>query len=300
MHTRSYLVAIVGSALMFLSATSAAWTVEENYDGLSVGDGTVRCPPFWNVPGARTTITSDNKFSGANSCKFAVTKDFKGWGGGFVLPTFLAINDELWVRFRLYIPPGFSYFVPDSDGARLKFIRMAVRNPSAPQNEARLDWYWQREGSSAPYGVILERDECTTNCWQYFGAGDEPQRGTWETYEMYAKFDYVSADAGGQGRVRAWKNGKLIADLTNRPTMWRDVNGNLGGDSTEIVSIMILAYWNGGAPATQFLYFDDLLSTDVAPGTTCDGFPCIGVGDFVYVAPPGSPTTVTPSTQTLP
>ena len=102
---------------------------------------------------------------------------------------------------------------------------------------------------------------------------------------MYAKFDTVPADSGGQARVRTWKNGKLMGDLTNRPTM------NNAGDTVE--SAMVFSYWNGTSPATQELYFDDLVATNVRPSAKDNaGNPYIGVGNFVAVAPPLPPGSI--------
>lgn len=312
MRTRNYFLAVVAGILMLLSTPFAAlgWVVEENFDGADpvLSDG-VRCPPFWRDNFADSTVTTENNISsgGSKSCKFSIPENGQGWGGGFVFPNnevsgqneVLGQGDEVWVRFRLYIPTG-SDFNAYSSGNRLKFIRMTVRN--AAGITARLDWYWQQEGSAQPYGVTLERDDCTTNCWQFFGTGDGPVQGVWETYEEYVKFDYTSVDDGGEGRVITWKNGKLLANMTNRPTMWLDVNNNLGGDGVEIINIMVFSYWNGGSPKAQFLYFDDLVATDTIPGSTCDDgggeVPCIGVGDYVYVAPPGPPMSVSSPAET--
>lgn len=273
MLTRDLFVAITGCAFMLLSVTVEAWVVEENFEGQSPGN---KCAPFWNSK-QDSRISYEKSSSGNKSCKFSVRKGGTGWGGGFVPPKNLIKGDEVWIRFRLFIPDGFD-FNAYSDGNYLKFIRFTLANASGLTG--RLDWYWGRDGENPPFRHILERDNCVSynDCWQPFGvAGEGPTRNRWETYEVYVKFDHVSADDGGQGRVRAWKNGKLIADLTRRPTMWRD---SVKGDSVLIESFMIFSYWNGGSPESQFMYFDDLVATDTAPGSTdSSGNPYIGVGD---------------------
>jgi len=279
MQTRNFLAVIVGSALMLLSTTSSAWAIQENFDGQTTG---ADCAPFFD-DGADTTVSTDRGVGGiGKSCKFATVTGRTTWGGGFGFGSKLVRYDEVWIRFRLFIPQGFD-FNAYSNGNHLKFIRMTERNASG--TVGRLDWYWDREGTAQPHRLILERDTCGQNCWQFFGAGDGPIRGVWETYEMYVKFDKDAVDTGGQGIVRAWKNGKLIGELTNRPTMW--------GDSNRISNFLIFSHWNGGSPKTQHLYFDDLVATNIAPGTSdSKGNPYIGVGSYALVAPPNPPSSV--------
>lgn len=278
------LVAIFFGLFMFTASGAAlAWVVNEDYDSQNVGQ---RCGNFWDDQ-KDSTVTSDRAASGSKSCKFATYAGNNGFGGGFMLPSSLQRGDELWVRFRLFIPQGFDYNAYGA-GDHLKFIRMSVKDTSGTYS--RLDWYWTQEGTVPPHQVILERDQCTTNCWQKFGsASQKPQRGTWETYEMYAKFDTVPVDAGGQGRVRAWKNGILIGDLTNRPTM--------NSSSDTVTDVRIFSYWNGGSPKTQHLYFDDLVATNVPPATIdSNGNNYIGAGNFSgtgnYVSAPLPPSLI--------
>lgn len=279
MLKQRFLAIILGLVTFTVSGPTMAWVVDENYDSQNVGE---RCGNFW-LDQKDSTVSGDKSSSGGRSCKFATYQGNYGFGGGFVLPSSLKRGDELWIRFRLYIPAGFD-FNAYGDGDMLKFVRISTRDTSG--TESRLDWYWQQEGRVPPYATILERDQCTTNCWQRFGAGGEgPVRGVWETYEMYAKFDTVPVDSGGQGRVRAWKNGKLIGDLTNRPTL---------NNASDIVhDAMIFSYWNGGAPKSQSMYFDDLVTTNVTPAATDSaGNRYIGVGNFVAVSPPLYPSGI--------
>lgn len=277
MCRRVFKITILSCVLMFSSGATQAWTVEESFDAQVVGE---KCGTFWN-DGANSTVSTEVVIDSASkSCKMAVLKGETTWGGGFVPPESLHKGDEVWIRFRLFIPQGFD-FNAYSHGNRVKFIRMTVRDIVGTPR--RLDWYWEQEGSIPPFAKTLESDACTTDCWEKFGTANDVQvRGTWETYEMYAKFDHVSVNDGGDGRVRIWKNGRLIGDLTDRPTMW--------GNSSEVSSFMIFSHWNGGSPKTQHLYFDDLITTNEVPGSKdASGNPFIGVGSYAYVAPPNSP-----------
>lgn len=273
--------ALIGTLLLVFTLPSQAWTITESFDSQAVGQD---CGTFWS-DGAKSTVTSVNSSSGGKSCKFAVGQNSTLWGGGFVLPQTMKKGDEGWVRFRLFLPNGFDYN-SYSSGSHLKFIRWTTKNSSGG-NAGYEDWYWDQDGVVPPFKVIREFDtSCTTNCWQRFGkASDKPQRGTWETYEMYVKFDNVPVDQGGTGRVRVWKNGALMGDLTNRPT--------LPNAPDTVVSVKIFSYWNGGSPATQELYFDDLVSTNIRPSARdTQGNPYIGVGNFVSIAAPMPPSAI--------
>jgi len=280
MQIQNFKIAILGALLSFVSTSSWAWSVTESFDNQSIG---ANCGTFWADP-KDSTVTSAESASGNNSCKFANRTGNFGWGGGFKLPSVMRKGDEGWVRFRLYMPNGFDYSA--TSGGRLKFIRWTTKN-SGGGNAGYMDWYWNAPGMVPPFQVIREFDTCSTNCWQKFGtASDAPVQGRWETYEMYIKLDDKAVDQGGTGRVRVWKNGKLMGDLTNRPTLPNDANDT-------VVSIKIFSYWNGGSPKNQFLYFDDLVATNVNPGSfDSQGNRYIGVGNFVApaaVAPPMPP-----------
>ena len=282
MQIRNFLTAIVSSFLMLLSVESTAWIIDENFDGQKVGSG---CPLFWadGVSIENRAISAEQGASGSNSCKLGINKGEFNWGGGINFPSNLHAGDEVWVRFRIYMPQEFD-FNSYSAGNHLKFIRMTERSDvvDGKSDLGRIDWLWSPEGSALPYVEGLERDKCSTDCNQYFGAGNGPLRGSWETYEMYVKWDHVAVNDGGQGRIRAWKNGKLIGDLTDRPTMW------IG--ATRITTFLLFSYWNGSAPKTQHLYLDDLIVTNIAPGARdSKGNPYIGVGSYAYVAPPRPP-----------
>jgi len=82
--------------------------------------------------------------------------------------------------------------------------------------------------------------------------------------------------------MRAWKNGVLLRDMTDRVTLKKQ-----GGyaDST-----YIFTYWNQGSPQTQSMYVDDLLITNERPqNTDASGNPFIGMGGFVAAQMPLPP-----------
>jgi hypothetical protein len=281
MQIRIFSIATVGWFFLLLSTSAAAWTVDDNYDNQSVGE---RCGDFW-ANFSNSNVTSEQSSSGTKSCKMKVYEGSKGWGGGFSLPGNLKKGDELWMRFRLFMPNGFDYNVY-SAGDSGKFIRISVKD--SDNVTSYLDWKWENEGKSGAYHESLQRDLPCDNaaCVQNFGSNsDRPVRGVWETWEIYVKFDDVPVDSGGQGRVRAWKNGKLLGDLTRRRTL------NNPGDT--VGAAHIFSYWNGGSPKTQHLYFDDLVATNIKPDSRDNhGNAYIGVGNFVAIAAPMPPSSI--------
>jgi hypothetical protein len=101
--------------------------------------------------------------------------------------------------------------------------------------------------------------------------GHDPVRGRWETYEMYVGLDDEAARDGGSGRVRLWRDGELICEIDEFPTL-RTPEGRAD-------AFLLSTYWNGGAPRTQALYVDDILITSRRPsGRDADGNPMIGPG----------------------
>ncbi len=281
MKIRNFSVVALSWAFLFFSSSSGAWTVNDNYDNQSAGQG---CGSFWKGGSSTNSkVTTETASSGGKSCKMPISQGSLGWGGGFVLPGKLKKGDEFWIRFRVFMPAGFDYNV--STTSSNKFIRVATKDSS--NVVSYINWKWENEGSSTAHKVNIERDNCTTDCWQHFGNNSaRPVRGTWETYEMYVKFDNIPAASGGQGRIRAWKNGKLIGDLTKRRTF--------NNSSDYAAAIHIFSYWNGGSPKTQHLYMDDLVATNVRPAAKdSQGNPYIGVGNFVASSAPG-PAAVSP------
>ena len=86
--------------------------------------------------------------------------------------------------------------------------------------------------------------------WNHAGtSADAIKRGTWETYEYYLKFGKTSVEDGGSARIRVWKNGVLLKDMTDRVT--------LKDENYYVKALNVFTYWNGHAQQTQSMYVDD-------------------------------------------
>jgi len=273
--------ALAGCTLLFMNSVAVAWIVNDNYDNQAVGD---LCGVFWSGP-ADTKVSSENSASGSNSCKMIVYKGNFAVGGGFVFPKTLNKGDELWMRFRIFFPNGYDYSI-SQPGNGLKFIRFTILTTSGVTRYK--DMYLTPMGNNKPYATNLEGDNCTswTMCNTLFGTpADAPKLGVWETYEVYVKLDDKAVDQGGTGRLRLWKNGTLVGDITTRPT--------LNNPTDYVANTKIFSYWNGGPSKNQHFYWDDLVATNVTPSATdSNGLPYIGVGSFVATAAPSPPSNV--------
>lgn len=251
-----------------------AWTIETNYDGQQPGD---QCQK-WD---AKVPVVTDvESFSGSNSCRISInagSTGWDGWGGIFNHPQNLVKGNEVWVRIRTFMPLEFDYKVTGR-GNRLKFLRLHTRD-TQNGNFGYIDWYIiHPDYLGKPFGFIYEGEDK----WTMFGElGEHPQLGKWETYEYYVKFDNISVDNGGQARIRTWKNGKLLADITDRITL---KTADAYSEGT-----YFFTWWNAGSPKTQEMYIDDLIVTTERPKMVDEfGNPSISGGDIA----PGEPGSV--------
>lgn len=268
---------VLGLFSLFLVNTANAWTIDQSFDSKSNGE---RCTGWGS---GQSVISSDKSASGGKSCKLKITggkTGFGEWGGIITFPNKMSKGDEVWVRVRNHFPSGFDY----GADPRLKFLRVKTLTSSGG-NRGYNDWYINRRGSNSPFSFIYEGRQDLA--WNHVGkSSDAIKLGVWETYEYYIKFDTKSVDEGGTGRMRAWKNGVLMEDMTDRVTLKSatDYSPNL----------YIYTYWNGAAPKTQSSYIDDVVVTNERPSTTDSiGNSYIGMGGFVpakATAPPKPPS----------
>ena len=266
---------LIGS--LFASMSAYGWTVELDFEQDTVGQ---RCP--FDDAASRSFVSTSKASNGTKSCEFNVTQGATGfgdWGGIVDLPSNLSTGDEVWIRVKTYWPAGFNYD-STSEGNRLKFIRLHTRSASR-DNEGYDDWYINPKGATQPFRFIFEGEQV----WEPFGtASDRIAEETWEIYEFYLKLDSVAVDNGGQARVRVWKNGRLMEEITNRKT--------LVSSASFADLLYFFTYWNGGAPKTQSMYVDEIVVTsDIPTSTDSNGNPFVGLGE---VPPRPNPPALSP------
>lgn len=261
-----------------LSSVAGAWQKNVTFEGGSVGARALGANAFNDASAAVYDRT--HVYEGTTAAKSSVTGGVEGWGewGGVIqFPERVTRGGDLWIRARAYFPSGFSF----AANPWLKFMRVRTFTSSGA-NIGYDDWYIDLANSANPYRFIYEGEQV----WSPFGTKgvDEPKFDQWETYEMYIKFDTVSAANGGAGLVRMWKNGKLIGEMRNRITL---ANATAYSDS-----FYLFTYWNGLAPKSQSMWVDDIvIQTDTPGARDANGNAFIGVGapSVQQSAPPTAP-----------
>lgn len=221
--------------------SNASWTIRADFESGAVNSVAIGTDRF---SGTTKAVISDElpAPSGTRIAKLPITGGTGGfgeWGGIFDFPTPLKSGDEVRISLKIYWPTGFFY----NANPWLKFLR--VKTPSGYN-----DIYIPNSGSAQPFQFIYEGE----NVWSRFGtSADAIKFDVWERYEYQVTFDDVSVDNGGMARVRFLKDGKLLADLTQRKT--------LSNDSQTATAFYLFTYWNGLNSPTQFLYVDDVTIT---------------------------------------
>jgi hypothetical protein len=264
-------------ALSVMTCSAFAWRINMNFDNGALGvkaqststtlSGSALNGVFNDAAGA-TYFTNAISYEGGRAAELNITQGctcFGTWGGIINYPSQLKKGDQIWFRVRTYMPVGFNYD-SSGEGNHLKFMRIHTQD-TAGNNQGYNDWYINPKGSSIAHQFIFEGEQV----WNYFGSSQyAPVLGVWETYEFYVKFDNVPVSKGGMGEVRVWKNGVLLADITDRMT--------LATASSVSDRAHLFTYWNGGSPATQKMYVDDIVLTSDKP-TAIDskGNPYVGM-----------------------
>ncbi len=202
--------------------------------------------------------TADVVAEGTQAAELNIAKGTEGsgsWGGILQFPDPLVQGDELWIRVKTYWPSTTTYLAE----SRLKFLRIRTESPTGI-NRGYNDWYINPEDRHpTPFQWIKEINDS----WRYFGATtDKIAYDTWETYELYLKFDSVPSASGGTALVRMWKNGVLIGEITDVPTLQ---------DAADLAkSFYLFTYWNHDA--FQKLYeLTAVPSTPFIPGEVVTG-----------------------------
>ena len=263
-----------------LSYEASAWRLDLNFNSGTTGAAAQRSADSFSDAAGKSYYTTAVTYEGGKAAELNISAGdtaYGTWGGVINHPSNLRKGDQIWFRVRTFMPAGFNY---DSvaEGNRLKFLRVHTRSAST-ENFGYNDWYINpKNASGTPFSFIYEGEQV----WDDFGKStDKLVLGTWETYEMYVKFDNVPVSAGGQGRVRVWKNGVLLKDITNRKTL---ATADAYSERSHLFT-----YWNGGSPQTQKMYVDDIvLTSDTPSARDAAGNPFVGVGNG-QVQPAASP-----------
>ena len=226
------------------SSISASWIIRADFER-GLGTTAIGSDAF---SGTTQAIISDevSAVSGTKVAKLPITSTCGGcfgvWGGIIDFPAPLSKGDEVRIKLSIYWPNGFNY----NANPWLKFLRVKTLNASGG-NGGYDDIYIPNSGDAHAYQFIYEGEQV----WTRFGvAADKVQFGRWEQYELYIKFDSVSATNGGTAIVQFWKDGRLLSTMPERKT--------LGGDTFTATSFYLFTYWNGNSSLDQHVYVDDI------------------------------------------
>jgi hypothetical protein len=230
------------------SVASAGWIITASFETGTLGAAANGANGFAEA-GTYTVIDNTHVYSGTKSARCGIDAGDDGsgpvtWGGlwGYYNSPLGPVvqNGEIWFRVRSFFPVGFNY----QANPRLKFLRINTVSTHYG-NDGYLDLYILNNGR---FSHDNELTGVSTNAVPF---GNQLALGTWETYEVYAKLHAT------QGKYRVWQNGILIYEnLTQRTlasaTSWSEV-------------ARIFTFWNGGSPATQNCWIDDVVLRTSTP-----------------------------------
>ncbi len=294
--------------LLFKSSVSIGVDIDMDFEGGAVGSKAQSgsCIPGGDpitIYASSESYYSDSESYGpGQSAELNVRQNTDGYGefGGIITLNScggrnLVKGDEIWIRIRTKFPLGYNY----SANPRLKFLRIRTNKSAACTtdcNEGYIDWYINRLGSvqgwfengkwveypDIPYGIIKEAVSAPLQNWKFFGnKSNAIELDQWITYEWYVKLDSKSIDNGGEAVIRAWKDGNILTEITDRRTL--DTDNSIATD------FLLFTYWNGNSPQSQKMYIDDLrivTSPDLPPNVDADSNPVIGMGSDYPPKPP--------------
>jgi hypothetical protein len=246
-----------------LVAVESGWTVH-----LDFNDGIVGEKVAGMDAAGRSLYTKEQSLEGGQAIMMQARRgkeEYGHWGGIIPFPKHLHKGNEIWWRVHTYWPKGIDY----SASPRLKFLRIHT-SPKDGGNLGYNDIYLNPPGSKIPLQYIYEGQQ------KWSPIGDQSQAiqvDTWETYEYYLKLDDKCVDDGGDARVRMWKNGVLLADITDRKTL-KESDGYADG-------AYLFTYWNSSPWLGQIICDDTsgFKVGDIVTSASKISFKVVALGD---------------------
>lgn len=243
----------------------AALVVDADFEDGALGDPCGGADGF-DEPFSLSVRDDTHVFEGETACRLGVNEGSLGFGqlGGIINRRLgeLSRGDELWLRISLYVPSDYVF-----TSGRSKFLRLRTYAADDGPSRGYLDWYLA-PNHDRPHAWIYEG----SHMWRSYGSPeDNIQRDTWETYEIYYFLDDTPVDEGGEARVRLWKDGVLLGEITDQRTLV---------EATDVArNLLIFTYYdNDGAPRSQNLWIDRLqVAIEEPPGRDADGNPYLGL-----------------------
>lgn len=220
------------------------------------------------------TVSNVRAASGSKSVKQSLVFDTAAdqlYGFARALDSPLTEGEEFWVRTKFFYPNGWDFGNSGNSGLggsapRSKFWRLHTRTAEGA-NKGYNDLYlWKENDSVTRWNWIKEQ----IDAWAFSGldgfAPGRPSapntriiRNSWCPVEYYVKLHSSPA----QSCVRVWVNNLLEFEINDLATL------SLSTDVAD--EIQFCTYYNGGAPATQDMWVDDVeIYTSDSPPTNTD------------------------------
>ena len=217
---------------------------------------------------ARSRISDEKARNGKQSVRMEIRAGDRGgygqWGATLPIRPHLTKGQEIWIRLYVLWPQEFQF----SAQPWMKFLRLHTRSADG-KNRGYNDLYVDRaNGTKSVLRTIKEMHDK----WAVYHGPAIP-REQWERYEMYLYLDDIPANAGGKGRVRIWRDGKLIFNRGDVPTI---------SEATDSLDYFYLfTYWNNEMPPDNHCFVDDLaIATGASPPTQRDDDGLLMIGDW--------------------
>ena len=157
----------------------------------------------------------------------------------------------------------------------MKFFRLHTRSGATGKNTGYNDLYIDRADQTTS---VLRTIKEVHNRWAVYN-GAAIRRDQWERYEMYLSIDDVPVDQGGRGRFRVWRDGVLIFNRTDVPTI-------VAADDL-VDAFYLFTYWNNERPPDNHCYIDDLvIATSASPPPQKDASGNVFIGDWAIPIEP--------------
>lgn len=259
--------------LVLIPSISFAWTFDADFDSGILSQPAEGTSGISDAYGTTNIFDNTQYHSGTQSMRTQFDAGLTGsstTGGAIAYSSVIANGGEVWARYYLYVPSDFNW----TCNPVVKVFRFAHIYTSADVHQGYISIF----ANSA--GEIQLSNEVDGQSNHERGTGVYYTKGGWQQLDMYAKADPVA------GIVRIWKDGVLIREETNYPT--------LGNITDKYNGALIWTYWNGNIPVTQYAWADDIVVTSDRP-THQDS-----AGNYLIGPTAGSNLTPTSSLSPLP
>jgi len=245
----------IGSAINGVAASTPGlvaptYLKDLNFDSYTAGQAVTGANGFDSAvnSGSTTSLASTTQsVSSPNSAAFTIAQTAEFWGAEFVFligpdggDGTLQDGDEFWVQFKVFHPTGWDNDT-NGDGGTKFFRYRTETSGEVPQRVAT----FQLRGASTITGLRTELEGQVPDDVDITQAGFGGfALNQWNTFEFYINLSETT------GTIRSWCNHLPAGEVTGINTI-----GTLA--NVKFFRLMLLNFWNNGAPATQTLYIDD-------------------------------------------